>query len=140
MSAESGRDPRSLEDQVPALLVAWSQGDQAALESLVPLVEGELRRLASHYLQGERQGHTLQTTALVNEAYLRLMDSAGEMRWQNRAHFMAIAAQAMRRILVDSARKQRSFPGAQAAIPPIPLPVPARMGCSSPRAPAGRRW
>ena len=95
-------------DQVSALLAAWSRGDETALASLVPLVEGELRRLASHYLQGERRGHTLQTTALVNEAYLRLMDGAKEMHWQNRAHFVAIAAQVMRRILVDSARKYRS--------------------------------
>jgi RNA polymerase sigma-70 factor (ECF subfamily) len=105
MPAELGK---TFEDQVPALLSAWSQGDQAALESLIPLVEGELRRLASHYLQGERRGHTLQTTALVNEAYLRLMDGAKGMRWQNRAHFIAIAAQVMRRILVDAARKHRS--------------------------------
>ena len=95
--------PSSLE--VTQLLLAWSQGEPAALEKLVPLVHAELSRLAHHYMAGERTGHTLQTTALVNEAYLRLVDSS-QVRWQNRAHFMAVSAQLMRRILVDFARSR----------------------------------
>jgi RNA polymerase sigma-70 factor (ECF subfamily) len=95
--------PSSVE--VTQLLLAWSQGDSAALEKLIPLVHAELSRLAHHYMAGERTGHTLQTTALVNEAYLRLVDSS-QVRWQNRAHFMAVSAQLMRRILVDFARSR----------------------------------
>jgi len=91
---------------ITQLLVAWGDGDQAALDQLVPLVYGELRRLARSYLRGERQGHTLQTTALVNEAYLRLVEQK-HVRWQNRAHFLAICAQLMRRILVDYARRRQ---------------------------------
>jgi RNA polymerase sigma factor (TIGR02999 family) len=91
---------------ITQLLVAWSGGDRKALEELVPLVHAELRRLARSYLRGERQGHTLQTTALVNEAYLRLVEQK-HVRWQNRAHFLAIAAQLMRRILVDYARRRQ---------------------------------
>lgn len=86
------------------LLAAWSAGDRAALERLVPAVERELHLLASRYLRREREGHTLQTTALVNEAYLRLVDQR-QVRWQSRAHFFGIAAQMMRRILIDHARK-----------------------------------
>jgi RNA polymerase sigma factor (TIGR02999 family) len=93
------------EKEVTRLLVAWSNGDQAALEQLTPLVYSELHRLAHRYLGRERKGHTLQTTALVHEAYLRLIDQK-EVRWQNRAHFFAIAAQMMRRILVDYARSR----------------------------------
>lgn len=93
------------EKDVTRLLVAWSNGDQAALEQLTPLVYSELHRLAHRYLGRERKGHTLQTTALVHEAYLRLIDQK-EVRWQNRAHFFAIAAQMMRRILVDYARSR----------------------------------
>jgi RNA polymerase sigma factor (TIGR02999 family) len=89
--------------EVTQLLVDWSNGDQAALDRLMPLVHEELRMLAHHYMRRERPGHTLQTTALVNEAYLRLVDQR-ELRWQNGAHFFAIAAQLMRRILVDHAR------------------------------------
>ena len=89
--------------EVTQLLLAWSQGEQAALDKLIPLVTAELRRLAHHYMGGERPDHTLQTTALVNEAYLRLVDSR-RVRWQNRAHFFALSAQLMRRILVDFAR------------------------------------
>jgi RNA polymerase sigma-70 factor, ECF subfamily len=85
------------------LLAAWSDGDQSALDKLLPLVEDELHRLAHHYMSHERQDHTLQTTALVNEAYLKLIDQRVE--WQNRAHFFGIAAQIMRRILIDHARK-----------------------------------
>jgi RNA polymerase sigma factor (TIGR02999 family) len=88
---------------VTALLQAWGNGDQAALQALLPLVEQELHRLARHHMRGERPGHTLQPTALVNEAYLRLVEVA-HVRWQNRAHFLAVAARMMRRILVDQAR------------------------------------
>jgi len=91
---------------VTQLLVAWSDGDQSALDQLVPLVHEELRRLARSYMRSERPGHTLQTTALINEAYLRLVDQKN-VRWQNRAHFLAIAAQLMRRILVDHARRRQ---------------------------------
>jgi len=89
--------------EITQMLLKWREGDSAALDQLMPLVYEELRRLAKRYMAGERSGHTLQTTALVNEAYLRLTDHR-EMRWQNRAHFFAVAAQAMRRILVDHAR------------------------------------
>jgi RNA polymerase sigma factor (TIGR02999 family) len=95
--------PSSVE--VTKLLLAWNQGEPAALEKLVPLVHAELSRLAHHYMAGERTGHTLQTTALVNEAFLRLVDSS-QVRWQSRAHFMAVSAQLMRRILVDFARSR----------------------------------
>jgi len=88
---------------ITQLLIEWRDGDQTALDRLIPLVHQELRRLAHHYLKQERREHTLQTTALVNEAYLKLVDHKG-MHWQNRAHFFAVAAQAMRRILVDHAR------------------------------------
>jgi RNA polymerase sigma factor (TIGR02999 family) len=89
--------------EITRLLVAWSNGDEAALDELTPLVYDELHRLAHHYMGHERAGHTLQTTALVNEAYLRLIDWK-QVRWQNRAHFFAVSAQLMRRILVDFAR------------------------------------
>lgn len=90
---------------VTKLLHAWGQGKESALNELLPIVHQELRRLARRYMFGERQGHTLQTTALVNEAYLRLLGSQ-KVNWQNRAHFFAISAQLMRRILVDSARSR----------------------------------
>jgi len=89
--------------QVTVLLRAWSDGDEAAFEQLLPLVEAELRRLARTYMARERRGHTLQTTALVNEAFVRLVDTKG-LRWQDRAHFLAISARLMRRVLVDHAR------------------------------------
>lgn len=85
------------------LLACWKTGDRTALEQLIPLVHQELHRLARRYMRRERPGHTLQPTALVNEAYLRLQ-AAGGMRWQNRAHFYAVAARIMRHILVDFAR------------------------------------
>jgi RNA polymerase sigma factor (TIGR02999 family) len=91
---------------VTQLLLAWNNGDEAALEQLLPLVYQELHRLAGRYLGRERGGHTLQTTALVHEAYLRLVDQK-QVQWQNRAHFFAVAAQMMRRILVDYARARR---------------------------------
>jgi RNA polymerase sigma-70 factor (ECF subfamily) len=90
--------------EVSGLLRAWGDGDRAALDRLTPIVYDELRRLASHYMRGERPGHSLQATALVNEAYVRLVDYKG-MQWQNRAHFFAVSAQLMRRILVDHARR-----------------------------------
>jgi len=89
--------------EITQLLVAWSDGDKSALEELTPLVYDELHRLAHRYMRGERAGHTLQTTALVNEAYTRLIDWKN-VRWQNRAHFFGVSAQLMRRILVDFAR------------------------------------
>jgi RNA polymerase sigma factor (TIGR02999 family) len=92
---------------VTHLLVAWRQGDQAALAHLLPLVYDELRRLAQRYLQRERPDHTLQATALVHEAYLRLVDQR-QAQWQNRAHFFGVAAQMMRRLLVDHARQQHA--------------------------------
>lgn len=91
--------------EVTELLLAWSQGEQTALDKLIPFVHQELSRLAHYYMSGERTGHTLQTTALVNEAYLRLVD-LGQVQWQNRAHFIAVSAQLMRRILVDFARSR----------------------------------
>ena len=99
------RMTQSSTHDVTQLLADWSGGDQAALDKLIPLVEAELHRLAHHYMSRERAGHTLQTTALVDEAYLRL---AGQRKidWQNRAHFFGIAAKLMRQILVDYARKR----------------------------------
>jgi RNA polymerase sigma-70 factor (ECF subfamily) len=91
-------------EDVSTLLRAWSDGDQSALDKLAPIVYDELRRLAGHYMSRERTGHSLQATALVNEAYLRLVDYK-RMRWENRAHFFAVSAQLMRRILVDHARR-----------------------------------
>ena len=90
---------------VTRLLVKWKDGDEAALQQLVPIVHAELRRLAQRQMAGERPGHTLQPTALVNEAYLRLVDLK-QMQWQNRAHFFAMGARLMRRILVDFARSR----------------------------------
>jgi RNA polymerase sigma factor (TIGR02999 family) len=99
MSGQSHQD-------VTELLMAWGDGDQDALSRLTPLVYDELHRLAEGYMRREHAGHTLQTTALVNEAYIKLVDSS-RVRWQNRAHFFAVAAQLMRRILVDFARNRR---------------------------------
>lgn len=92
--------------EVTQLLLAWGEGDQAALEKLIPMVHGELHRLARQHLRRENPGHTLQTTALVNEAYLRLVDWQNA-NWQNRAHFFGVSAQLMRHILVDHARRRR---------------------------------
>ena len=93
------------ESEVTRLLVAWREGDAAALEQLVPLVEAELRRLAHRYLRRERPGHLLQTTALVNEAFIRLVGWR-DVSWQNRSHFLAMSARMMRQILVDMSRRQ----------------------------------
>jgi len=98
---------RDSSKQVTELLVRWRWGDREALDSLLPLVYDELRRIARHYLQGERPGHTLQSTALVNEAYVRMV-AQDFPQWQNRAHFFAVAAQLMRQILVDHARNHRA--------------------------------
>ena len=92
-------------DNLTGLLTEWSQGDKTALETLTPLVYDELRRIAHRYMQSEREGHTLQTTALVNEAYLRLADQQ-KIEWQNRAHFFAVTAHVMRHILIDHARRR----------------------------------
>ncbi len=92
-------------EEISDLLIAWGNGDRAALDQLMPLVYDELRRLAHHYLGRERLGHTLQTSALVNEVYLKLVNERA-MQWQNRAHFFAVAANLMRIILVDYARRR----------------------------------
>src|SRR5882672_10958712 len=94
-------------EEVSGLLLDWGKGDLQAYEKLVPLVDKELHRIAHRYMSRERPGHTLQTTALVNEAYMRLIDQRN-VRWQSRAHFFAIAAQLMRRILIDQARKRHN--------------------------------
>jgi RNA polymerase sigma-70 factor (ECF subfamily) len=94
-------------ESITQLLIEWRDGDEKALDRLIPLVYDELNRLAHRYMRRERPGHSFQTNDLVNEAYLRLVDHKG-MRWQNRAHFYAVAAQAMRRILVDRARSRGS--------------------------------
>jgi len=99
--------PSASPQRVTELLAHWSHGDDAALAELTPLVYEELRRLAHHFMEGQRPDHTLQTTALVNEAYLRLADQTNPS-WQNRAHFFAVAARAMRQILVDYARSYQT--------------------------------
>src|SRR5271157_5571350 len=98
---------------ISGLLRAWSDGDQSALDRLTPIVYDELHRLARRYMKGERAGHSLQTTALVNEAYMRLVDYE-RMQWQDRAHFFAVSAQLMRRILVDHARRHNLKRGREA--------------------------
>ena len=98
------RSPSSPPHEITQLLAEWSEGNQAALDQLYPLVYNELRRLAHGYLRRERKGHTLQTTALINEAYLRLVDQK-HVHWANRSHFFGISAQIMRRILIDHARR-----------------------------------
>jgi len=104
--------PRDVTD----LLVAWGGGDRAALDELMPIVDSELRRLAKGYLARERRNHTLQTTALVNEAYLQLVDQR-RVRWQNRAHFFGVAARVMRRILVGHARARRAGKRGHGVVP-----------------------
>jgi RNA polymerase sigma factor (TIGR02999 family) len=100
--------PSSTRQEVTQLLGQWSGGDDGALERLVPLVQPELHRLAHHYMSRERLGHTLQTTAILNEAYLRLVDDTKPV-WQGRSHFIAATAQLMRRIMVDHARERQSL-------------------------------
>jgi RNA polymerase sigma-70 factor (ECF subfamily) len=117
--------PRAEPDDVSTLLRAWSDGDRSALEKLTPIVNEELHRLAQRYMKGERPGHSLQTTALVNEAYLRLVDYE-RMQWHNRAHFFAVSAQLMRRILVDHARRHNLKRGGGA--PRVSLDEAAMIG------------
>jgi RNA polymerase sigma factor (TIGR02999 family) len=94
--------------EITRLLLAWGNGDQAALENLIPMIYEELRRLARRHMRGERANHTLQTTALVHEAYVRMIDSS-QTQWQDRSHFFAVASQLMRRILVDFARGRKNL-------------------------------
>jgi RNA polymerase sigma factor (TIGR02999 family) len=105
--------------EVTQLLKAWTAGDEQALEKLTPLVYRQLHQVAQHYMAGERSDHTLQTTALVNEVYLRLVD-CGQVKWRDRAHFFAVSAQLMRRILVDFARS-RGYQKRGGAVPHISL-------------------
>lgn len=105
--------------EVTQLLQAWSAGDEEALEKLTPLVYQQLHKIAKRYMAGERSGHPLQTTALVNEAYLRLVD-CGRVNWHDRVHFLAVSARLMRRILIDFARS-RGYLKRGAAVPHIPL-------------------
>ena len=100
--------PSSAQEQVTQLLSAWRGGDSAALDKLIPLVQPELQRLAHRYMSKERPGHTLQTTVLIHDAYLQFADKA-QPDWQNRAHFFAVAAQLMRRIMVDHARQRQAL-------------------------------
>ena len=102
---QRGSAGEQVREDVSTLLRAWSDGDERALAQLTPVVYDELRHLAHRYMKRERAGHSLQTTALVNEAYMRLVDYK-RMHWQDRAHFLAVSAQAMRRILVDHARRR----------------------------------
>lgn len=98
--------PMAKSEEITELLIQWNNGDEMALEKLIPLVERELRRMARRYMRREDPNHTLQTTALINEAYLKLIKQR-DVQWQNRAHFYAIAAQLMRRVLLDHARTQK---------------------------------
>jgi RNA polymerase sigma-70 factor (ECF subfamily) len=118
------------EEEVTTLLAAWREGDREALSRLMPLVYGELRRLAARSLEGERKDHTLQPTALVHEAFLRLAGGAVP-RWQDRVHFFAVAAQVMRRLLVDHARARRTEKRGGGA---RPLPLEAALDIGSPEA------
>lgn len=116
---------REAGEDVSGILQAWSDGDPQALDRLTPIVYDELHRLARRYMRGERPGHSLQTTALVNEAYLRLVGCT-RMRWQNRAHFFAVSARIMRRVLVDYARRQNLKRGA--GVPHLSLDDGAPVG------------
>jgi RNA polymerase sigma-70 factor, ECF subfamily len=123
--------PPNNSEQITARLVAWGNGEQAALDDVIRAVYGELRRMASHYLRQEDPGHTLQPTALVHEAYLRLIDQT-QVNWQNRAQFFGVAAQMMRRILVDHARgKHRDKRGGDA----VKLPLDEAVNLSQGHAP-----
>ena len=114
MQAPDDEGQSSSPEEVSGLLQAWSEGDRDALDRLTPIVYGELHRLAQRYMRRERPGHSLQATALVNEAYMRLADYKS-MRWQNRAHFFAVSAQLMRRILVEHARRHNLKRGGDVA-------------------------
>ena len=117
------------QDDVTAILRAWSEGDRRALDRLTPIIYDELRRLARRYMRQERPGHSLQTTALVNEAYMRLVDYT-RMQWQDRAHFFAVSAQLMRRILVDHARRHNLKRGG--AVPHVSLDDAASVAGEAP--------
>ena len=117
--------PEPAGGEISGLLRAWSEGDQGALEKLTPIVFDQLHRLARHYMRRERSGHSLQTTALVNEAYMRLVDYK-RMQWQDRAHFFAVSAQLMRRILVEHARRQNLKRGG--GVPHVSLDEAAVVG------------
>lgn len=116
--------------QVTQLLLAWGSGDSSALDALTPLVYGELKRLARGYMSGEREGHTLQATALVNEAYLKLVE-VKRVQWQDRTHFFAVSGRLMRRILVDFARARHSRKRA-AAGPQVSLDEALTVAASGP--------
>ena len=120
------RDDSPVSDDISALLYAWREGDQTALDKLTPIVYDELHRLARRFMYKERPGHSLQTTALVNEAWMRLSDCE-RMDWQNRAHFFAVSAQLMRRILVDHARRQNLKRGG--GLQQVSLEEAAVVGC-----------
>ena len=117
--------PGAAAGDISKLLRSWSDGDRSALERLTPIVYDELHRLARRYMKGERPGHSLQTTALVNEAYMRLVDYK-RMQWQNRAHFFAVSAQLMRRILVEHARRHNLKRGG--GVPHVSLEEAAVVG------------
>ena len=123
--AQDGEAGGTGRDRVCELLRAWSDGDTSALERLTPFVYEELHRLARRYMRGERPGHSLQTTALVNEAYMRLVGYE-RMKWQNRAHFFAVSAQVMRRILVEHARRHNLKRGG--GVPHVSLDEAALVG------------
>jgi len=118
-------DGRGAQDEVGELLRAWSDGETSALEKLTPIVYDELHRLARRYMKGERPDHSLQTTALVNEAYMRLVDYT-RMQWQDRAHFFAVSAQVMRRILIEHARRHNLKRGG--GVPHVSLEEVASVG------------
>ena len=123
---EPGRSTAtSASETVTQLLCAWREGDQSALEKLIPIVYQDLRRVARRHLLGERAGHSLQPTALVHEAYMRLVDYQ-HVEWQDRAHFFAVSAQLVRRILVDHARRRNLKRGA--GVPHVPLELTPLMG------------
>jgi RNA polymerase sigma factor (TIGR02999 family) len=123
--ANQAKPDRAVVGEITKLLHAWSEGDQSALERLTPIVFDELHRLASRYMKRERPGHSLQTTALVNEAYMRLVDYK-RMEWQDRAHFFAVSAQLIRRILVEHARRHNLRRGG--GVQHVPLEEAAVVG------------
>jgi RNA polymerase sigma factor (TIGR02999 family) len=121
-------------DDLTGMLIEWRQGDRAALDRLTPIVYDEIRRIAHRYVQREREGHTLQTTALINEAYLRLAGSE-TVDWQSRSHFFAVTAQVMRHILIDHARRRRYVKhGGEAQHIPFDLALTEAVQMSQPRA------
>jgi RNA polymerase sigma-70 factor, ECF subfamily len=125
MGRRPSMEPENSSAIVSQLLRAWSDGDKSALDRLTPIVYRELRTLARRYLRGERAGHSLQTTALVNEAYIRLVDYS-HMKWQDRTHFFAVSAQVMRRILVEHARRRNLKRGG--GLPHVSLDEAAQVG------------